>query len=276
MSVVRKITVKAELEHYFKTNEILLHLYEIGDLDDFFWNQTSWYALIQEPDDTEFIALVYSGASPPVVIALGHNVGSGIELLQRMHTTHILPARFYSHLSLGLSEAFTMQCDSEHYGKYFKMGLKNSILAKAAAIPGTELLLASDLPQIETFYRVHYPDNWFDARMLETMQTFGVWSSGMSGTSGENKRELLAIAGVHVFSVEYSVAALGNIATHNEHRGQGLARRVTAALVQSLLQNGIQHIGLNVQADNHAAVACYTKLGFVHVADFEEIMWSAK
>jgi hypothetical protein len=48
-----------------------------------------------------------------------------------------------------------------------------------------------DLPAIETLYRQSYPGNWFDARMLDTKQYFGV---------RDEAGALTCIAGVHVFS----------------------------------------------------------------------------
>jgi len=47
--------------------------------------------------------------------------------------------------------------------------------------------------------------------------------------------------------------------------------RVTAMLCQSLCREGIR-VGLNVKADNTAAIACYKKIGFKSVASFGEFM----
>jgi ribosomal protein S18 acetylase RimI-like enzyme len=40
-------------------------------------------------------------------------------------------------------------------------------------------------------------------------------------------------------------------------------------LCQSLLEK-VEHVGLNVKADNDAAIACYRKLGFEVVAPYGE------
>lgn len=69
------------------------------------------------------------------------------------------------------------------------------------------------------------------------------------------------MAGVHVYSPAKRVASLGNIATRPDARGRGLAGRLTAALCR-LLQDEIDVIGLNVRADNAAAIACYRGVGF--------------
>lgn len=74
--------------------------------------------------------------------------------------------------------------------------------------------------------------------------------------------ELVAAAGVQVVSCKEGVAAIGNIFTHPEFRGQGLAQVVTSAVVGALKAAGIQDIGLNVVDSNTAAVRAYERIGF--------------
>jgi predicted GNAT family acetyltransferase len=108
-------------------------------------------------------------------------------------------------------------------------------------------------------YDESYPGNWFDPRMLQTGQYFGLRES----------RQLVSVAGVHVYSERYRVAAVGNVVTHPAHRNKGYGRAVTARLCQLLLET-VDHIGLNVKADNDAAMACYRKLGFEIIAPYGE------
>ena len=74
--------------------------------------------------------------------------------------------------------------------------------------------------------------------------------------------ELVAAAGTQVVSRNEGVAAIGNIFTHPEFRGQGLAQVVTSAVVAALLAAGIEAIGLNVGDGNTAAVKAYERVGF--------------
>jgi predicted GNAT family acetyltransferase len=67
------------------------------------------------------------------------------------------------------------------------------------------------------------------------------------------------------------VAALGSIATRPDQRGRGLARAATSALCR-LVQPEVDHIGLNVVADNAAAIACYRRVGFEQVGEYEEYL----
>src|SRR2546423_10838101 len=87
---------KQEIEQFLRHNTFL-HLYEIGDLDDFFWQYTTWYAL-KEPRHSPQVALMYSGISLPVLLGISDEpAGEMRALLQAI--THLMPKRFYAHLS---------------------------------------------------------------------------------------------------------------------------------------------------------------------------------
>lgn len=63
---------------------------------------------------------------------------------------------------------------------------------------------------IESFFVIAYPKNWFDSRMVESDKYYGDFINDT----------LVGIAGIHVFSEAYKIAALGNIATHPAYRAQ--------------------------------------------------------
>ena len=85
----------------------------------------------------------------------------------------------------------------------------------------------------------------------------------------------MSVAGVHVCSQSYGVAALGNIATHPDFRKRGLGTAVTAKLCSSLLDI-VESIGLNVKTDNVAALNCYRKLGFEEITTIEQYVIEAE
>jgi ribosomal protein S18 acetylase RimI-like enzyme len=80
---------------------------------------------------------------------------------------------------------------------------------------------------------------------------------------------LVAAAGTHVVSPEMGLAAVGNVFTHRDHRGRGLAKVVTSAVTAELLRSCRQVI-LNVRTDNPPAIAAYSALGYVEHVRFEE------
>lgn len=83
-------------------------------------------------------------------------------------------------------------------------------------------------------------------------------------------RDLVAAAGTHLVSRDEGAAALGNIYTRRDRRGRGLARIVTNAVIDNL--RDIDTIGLNVRADNAAAIRLYESLGFVRYCQFYEAL----
>ncbi len=80
---------------------------------------------------------------------------------------------------------------------------------------------------------------------------------------------LIAAAGTHVISPMYGLAAVGNVFTHRDYRGQGLAKVVTSAVTAELLRT-VDEVVLNVRADNPPALAAYRALGYREHIRFEE------
>ena len=237
---------------------VYLNLYSIGDLDDFFWPYTTWYG--QETGaGLEAVILVYTGMSVPVLVALadGPNGPMG-DLLRSI--LHLLPRRIYAHLTPELLPIVARDYAVESHGLHYKMALGDTSRLQAFDTSEVVSLSAPDLPTLQRLYR-RYPGNSFDPRMIETGQFFGI----------RRGDDIVSVAGIHVYSRRYRVAALGNITTDPRYRGQGLATLVTARLCLELLQ-AVDHIGLNVKADNAAALACYSRLGFERIGDYEECM----
>ena len=251
-----------EIETFLR-RDTFLNLYAIGDLDNFFWRYTTWYAL-KNQDQVTVLALIYSGTDLPVLLGHARPPGGGMdELLQAL--VPLLPERFYAHLRVGGAAALKSAYQSQSHGVHYKMALTDPTCLNQVEPFAVVPLTTSDLDAILELYRVSYPGNWFDPRMLETGCYFGL----------RRKAQLVSVAGVHVFSPRYRVAALGNITTHPDMRGQGLGQAVTTSLCRHLL-NSVDQIGLNVRADNASAIACYKKLGFEQFAEYEEFMLEAK
>ncbi|HEX7974493.1 MAG TPA: GNAT family N-acetyltransferase, partial [Anaerolineales bacterium] len=249
---------RSEIEAYLRRSPAL-HLYELGDLDDFFWPYTTWYAWA-EGGTLRALFLVYTGTALPVLLALGEAPSEALAGLLKA-ARPFLPGRFYAHFSPGLAQVFDGERQFEPHGGYLKMVLSDPARLAGVQASGVQPLGPADLPEVEAFYRQAYPGNWFDPRMLETGCYYGV----------RRQERLACVAGVHVYSPVYRVAALGNIATLPEFRGQGLAGAATARLCQELRWR-VDTVGLNVRRDNAPAIACYTRLGFTPCAEYEECM----
>jgi len=245
---------KSEI-HRFLINSPYLQVYSIGDLDEFFWPKTIWYSL-KEGNDIKSIALLYVGISPPTLLAIyDKELELTYQLLERIKP--LLPLKFYAHLSPNLIDVFGKQNIIESNGPHYKMALRKT--PDLIFDDNIIRLNIDDTQIIDEFYSLAYPNNWFDKRMLETQKYFGYFLD----------KNLVGIAGVHVYSDEYKVAALGNIATHPDFRGRQIAYKLTTHLCQDLRQN-VNYIGLNVKSDNIAAISCYRKIGFEIVGKYDE------
>jgi GNAT superfamily N-acetyltransferase len=248
---------KKVIEKALRKN-VPLHIYSIGDLDTFFWPYTTWYARENEAEIND-IALLYSGQSLPTLVGISEDTNGMRRLLESI--LHLLPQRFYAHLSPGLESVFRSTCRLGLQGEHFKMALLDPTAVNGFHCDGIERLSRENEKEILEFYQLCYPGNWFDPRMLETKQYFGIRREG----------RLASVAGIHVYSPEYGVAALGNIATDPSQRRKGYGMTVTAKTCQSLLKE-VSHIGLNVRADNNPAISCYKRLGFGIVGAYTECM----
>lgn len=236
-----------------------LHFYELGDLDPFYWPYTRWFGW--RGADLEALCLVYAAMDVPTLLAFAEPQGMPAltHLLRALEPS--LPPRLYAHLSPGLLEVFGGGWRTTPHGPHLKLVLAAPHALDRADVSKAVPLGSADLPAILELYARSYPGNWFAPRMLETGLYRGV----------RNGSELVAIAGVHVYSSEQRIAALGNIATDPRERRRGLATAVTAALCLDLLPRA-DTIGLNVHAENASARACYAALGFEAVADYDELL----
>jgi ribosomal protein S18 acetylase RimI-like enzyme len=245
----------------FLRQDAYLHLYELGDLDDFFWPHTTWYAS-QAEGQVRSLFLLYSGGGLPVVLALAKEGPEQEQLRALLEASlPLLPRRFYSHLSPGLQETLAGAYRLEPHGRYLKMALTDPSRLAAVDTSAVTPFTPADAEALRCYYDAAYPGNWFDPRMLETGHYYGIWRDG----------QIASVAGIHVYSPRTRVAALGNITTSPAYRGQGLGTQVTARLCQALLKT-VDTIGLNVKAGNEPALAVYTRLGFTTIGEYEEFM----
>jgi GNAT superfamily N-acetyltransferase len=244
-----------QLEPVLRRN-VFLHIYALGDLDPAFWPLTVWHGL-ETGGDVRAVLLLYTAFETPTLMALGDPPFDDLHELVRAARL-LLPPTMYAHLSPGCLEALApVRADSR--GPHLKMAL----IEPALDVPGgdgVERMTPADVPALTGLYSAGYPRSWFDPRQIATGHYYGLRVDG----------ELVSAAGCHVYSPAQRVAALGNIVTHPGHRGRGYAAAVTARLCAEVLKT-VDHVGLNVKADNAAAVWCYDRLGFRPVAGYEEV-----
>jgi ribosomal protein S18 acetylase RimI-like enzyme len=214
--------------------------YALADLDPQYNELCTWLI------DKESVVLIYYGLTPPVLFAMGKP-----DELEGLFFQ--IPPGKYTYTLIGFCRAIIkprLDIEIEHH--MWRMVLKPE------EFPGTgcEGVVKLGLADLDAIQRLvsNQPDqpDAFMPVQLQMGPFFGL-------SEGD---ELLSMAGVHIQSHWASVAAIGNVFTRPDRRGQGLATKVTAAVVSELLSHGIETIVLNVEMDNHPALACYRKLGF--------------
>jgi GNAT superfamily N-acetyltransferase len=220
-------------------------VYALGDLAPASWPKALWFT----PD----LTLLYRDYGVSILFALG--TASLAEAIPH--------ATFPLHLQLR-PDAFAiasrlLPIHRQHL--MHRMAWRRRPAAWPAAA-STRRLTPSDLPALERLYADgaasgESPDFFFPS-MLHDGVFCGHWEHG----------ELTAAAGTHLYSPAEGVAAIGNVYTRRDRRGRGLARLVTAAVVDAL--SPLETIALNVRAANAPAIRAYAAIGFVHHCDFYE------
>jgi ribosomal protein S18 acetylase RimI-like enzyme len=254
---------KAQIEAFLR-QDVAMNLYALGDLEDRFFRYTIWYAQPDDHGEIKHLALVYLGLHPPILLSFDHDLAGQKAFLANL--SQFLPDRLYTLLSVGAVKGLSDHFEARPYGLHYRMMLTQPEMPRKVTAIEAMLLNDEHLPAITNLYYGGHKETWFDPWLLETQQYFGIWCPNQP-------HQLASIAGVHCFSPEYGVAAIGNVTTHPDYRGRGLAQKTTARLCQSLAGH-VQHIGLNVKADNAAALAVYDKLGFQVAGHYEEFMLS--
>jgi ribosomal protein S18 acetylase RimI-like enzyme len=126
----------------------------------------------------------------------------------------------------------------------------------------TTRLTARDVPALHALYADGESSGETPDFFFPSMVTDGVFHGIYEGAM------LVAAAGTHVVARDEGAAAMGNIYTRRDRRGRGLGRLVTRAVLGEL--SGVETIGLNVRADNEAALHLYESLGFARHCQFYE------
>jgi predicted GNAT family acetyltransferase len=173
-----------------------------------------------------------------------------------------LPRKFFCHYFKDYEPKLMKNYNRKYLGRHIKMKLTKKSNVSAIDHSNIISLSRNDEKIVKDFYDSHYPENYFDSRMLETHKYFGYFIND----------DLISVAGIHVYSPVYNVTVLGNIATNKNYRNKGYASKLINKLV-SVLQNEVEFIGLNVKKDNFPAIKIYEKIGFIQTNEYEEALF---
>ncbi|MFT6397038.1 MAG: GNAT superfamily N-acetyltransferase [Bradymonadia bacterium] len=240
----------------FLLKEPEVNAYALGYLDAEYQERCHWVGDLREGDLVS-LAMVYEGLTVPALFTAGR--ADGIRrLLKKLGSN--LPERVTGHVPPEhRASVESVLRPVRPLKRVARMGLS----ADAFVDPGesdvvVDVLSHKDTGAILQLYS-KWPDNLFEPFQLESGLYFGVRSGGT----------LACIAGIHNLSETFDVAAIGNLVTHPDHRGEGYARACTAALLRTVLSR-VGRVTLDVQEDNEPAVRTYTRFGFTQRAEFFE------
>jgi GNAT superfamily N-acetyltransferase len=219
-------------------------LYALGDLAPSELKHCEWRFRITDP---LALTLFYRAFDPPVFFASGPAPAVGLLLDQSS-----LPPTLYLHIKPELLDLV-----SERYRRVRTKIMQRMILSEATLsdFSGAEIIPANHLSELVELYDCRdgpeKEGTFFAPAQVLAGVYFGVRAHG----------RLVAAAGTHLINRHENVAAVGNVFCLPAYRGQGLGAKVASAVVNALIQEGIQTIGLNVGPQNPAA-RLYRRLGF--------------
>ncbi|MFW9894799.1 MAG: GNAT family N-acetyltransferase [Candidatus Thorarchaeota archaeon] len=253
--MIREIKDKAILYQRFK-EDVYLFAYHIGDLDDFYFSNCTWFGL-EENGQLKEVILLFRGLEIPTLLIFGSAEKIPFLIQQIIKE---LPDRFYCHYQEDFHNYFQSDYKMTFLGSHLKMKLQEEV-ATLTLFDTTDTILLNqdDEQEILSLYKTAYPESSFIPNMLKTGKYYGIKS--------ENK--IVSVAGVHVFSALYNIAVLGNITTNPNFRGRGLAKKCIIRLLKSF-DGVVNQIGLNVKKDNDVALKLYQQLGFSIHSKYKE------
>jgi GNAT superfamily N-acetyltransferase len=252
---IRILTNKDQILSFLQQDRIYA-AYAIGDLEPSLFAQCQWLGA-EHDGEMQALTLFFTGLNPPALFTMGDADG-----VAAIMDSALQPERAY----------FT--CRAEHLpvvkGYYnldeiehmFRMAI---IPEDFRPVPGPTVKL--DLPYLGALRQLYQlgGGDAFAPYQLRDGIYYGVEVNG----------QLVSVAGTHLVSPTFGVAAVGNVFTHPDHRRRGYAATCTSHVVEELLAQGL-NIVLNVNQQNAEAIGVYERLGFRKYCPYIEVVGQRK
>lgn len=267
---IEVLTDREELKN-FLTRDRVGNAYLLGDLDPAYLPYCTWFGL-RVDGELAALVLLYHGLRLPVVLLASSAAPAEEAPAHRSERLRVLlrglesriPQRLWVHAWEEHGPVAEEFFKETAFKRMIRMGLERGSYERPVCKREVEgrvrRLEHKDTAMIVGLYQ-HFPDNFFEPYLLETGLYFGI--------EREDRRELAGIAGIHVHSRTYDIAAIGNLVVHPDCRRQGLATALTSRLLDELFKT-VSLVTLNVEEGNMSAIGTYKKFGFVpHRVYFE-------
>lgn len=209
--------------------------FAIGDLEPEWMPHCEWW------HSAGTVVLLFDGLTPRLVCPYGDASGLAPILAS------LKDERIWANIRPEFEGAFRRFYRPEKAVTMRRMYLEGPVASAGEAVP----LSVSDCPEIEDLLK---QGEWvlFLPQALASGHYYGVRENG----------RLIAVAGTHLASSRYNIAALGTVFTHPDHRGKGLAGTCSSHVLASIGRAGIRRVVLNVEDQKVTARRIYERLGF--------------
>jgi len=224
--------------------------YALADTDDREFARTRWGVAFEDGKPAGLV-MEYRGPSPQPIFVMGEPAA-----VRAILRDIVRPRIAYATLRPGLVPAVRDLYRLEAAAPMVRMAVDAATFRPVVgeAVP----LDHGDTGHLNRLYQLG-----LGSQLAEEAVAGGIYYGVRRGT------RLIAAAGTHVIGPQVGLAAVGNVFTDREYRGQGLAKVVTSAVTAALLRD-CDTVVLNVRADNPPALAVYQALGYRAVTEFEE------
>jgi len=244
------LTDKARILTFLETDRLYAG-YAVGDLEPRLFAQSTWVGA-EETGRLQALILNFSGLKQPALFLMGDVNGLRAILENTRCPEHAYITCRTEHLA--------MTHDFYRWNRTIPMWRMVLESARFEAIKGNCVRLTSiHSSQLTELYSLGGGIG-FSATQVQYGVFYGIFV----------ERKLVAVAGTHLISANYGVAAVGNVFTHPDFRGKGFGTATSNAVVSELLEIGIPDIILNVGQDNSSAIRIYERLGFKNYCPFFE------
>jgi GNAT superfamily N-acetyltransferase len=253
---VRKLDDKDEILAFLRQDRFYA-AYANGDLEPDFFPQCEWFAA-GDGERIQALTLHFTGLDPHALFTIG--AGEGLTLILG---SALRPERVYF---TGRSEHLPAIQAFYSLGEIKQM-LRMTVPAQDfQPVTGQALKLGPGYSrELKRLYSLGEGRG-------ESVIAFSPYQLAQGVFYGVEKRgRLIAAAGTHLVAPNYGVAAVGNVFTDPDYRGQGCATLCTSAVTRVLLSQGMDVV-LNVQEGNDDAIHIYEKLGYRPYCRFIEAL----
>ena len=245
-----RTTRDRELLRRFLATDRIFAAYALADTDDGEFPRTRWGVAL---DGGEPVAVVmeYRGISPQPLFIMGDPAGIST-ILRDTIRTRIAYASVRPASVPAVRTRYRVDAPAPMVRMIVERHEFRPVVGEAVRLD------QGDARHLNRLYQLGV-----NAYLPEEAVGAGIYYGVRRGT------RLIAAAGTHVISPQLGLAAVGNVYTHREYRGQGLGKVVTSAVTAELFQT-CDTVVLNVRADNPPALALYCALGYRTATEFEE------